>query len=78
MLRRCFSISFDRTLSSGFADFTGTGRLAEEPGLGLDFTTTSVFLDFIFADGGALTGPPSLRLIESHCSGNRAEKLQGH
>ena len=75
MLRRCFSVSRDRTVSSVFTDLIGGGRLAE-PGLGLVFSADSSFFDLTLAEGGAMTGPPSFRLIESHCSGNLAEKLE--
>ena len=75
MLRRCFSDSRDSTVSSVFTDLTGAGRLAE-PGLGLVFGADSGFFDLTLAGGGAMTGPPSFRLIVSHCSGNLAEKLE--
>lgn len=53
--------------------FMGVGRFVAAPGfcsrlLGTRFRPRDL-------DEGAITGPPSLRLIESHTSGSRAEKL---
>lgn len=76
MLRRCFSVSFERTLSRVLTDLIGTVRFVEEPGLGLGFPAASGFFNLALADGDAMVGPPSLRFIESHCSGSLAEKLQ--
>lgn len=53
----------------------GPTRLVASPGFwSLLLETRRRVLDL---EIGAMTGPPSLRLIESHISGNLAEKLLG-
>lgn len=71
-LRRC-SCSVDRARCSVLLELSGAGRFVAAPG----------FCSFLLEDrfraldltGDTITGPPSLRLIASHRSGNRAEKL---
>lgn len=76
ILRRFRSVSLERTLSS-VLDGLDAGRLVTEPGFDFDFVVVTGFSGFFILGfcGGIITGPPSWRLIESHFSGNLAEKL---
>lgn len=51
-----------------------TGRFVIPPGRDETADELAEVIDFGRA-GDTTTGPPSLRLIALHCSGNRAEKL---
>ena len=51
------------------------GLLVTAPGLGFALDEVEDWICF-GRTGDTTTGPPSLRLIAPHCSGNRAEKLQ--
>jgi hypothetical protein len=66
--------SFDKTRSKVFSRSrrVDVGFFAGAPGLGLGWLAG---LDCVGLGGGFITGPPSLRLMESQISGKRAEKL---
>lgn len=55
-----------------FFDEGLTGRFAAAPGFVLGLLEEGLALGF---GGAMMTGPPSLRLMESQISGNRAAKL---
>lgn len=69
----------DCSLNNAFSMFFVAGlegRFAAAPGLVSDLLVDTEDEGFALGWGGAIiTGPPSLRLIESHISGSRAAKL---
>lgn len=70
ILRR--DCSLKRAFSMLFFDKGLTGRFAAAPGFVLGLLEEGLALGF---GGAMMTGPPSLRLMESQISGNRAAKL---
>lgn len=71
LLRCCWSV--DSARCKVLLGFRGAGRWAAAPGFCSRLLAERLD-DFDFG-GDTMTGPPSLRLIESHSSGKRAEKL---
>lgn len=70
-LRLMRSLESTRWRLLSFSFLVAVTRFAGAPGFGLAVGTA-----FVFSLAGAcITGPPSLRLMESQSSGSRAEKL---
>lgn len=72
-LRR-FDISVDSARCNVRGTLGGAGRFAAAPGF-WSFLLGGPLTAFELG-GDRMTGPPNLRLTESHSSGKRAEKLQ--
>lgn len=69
-LRLMRSLESTRWRFLSFSLLVAVTRFAGAPGFGLDVATVVAF-----SLGACITGPPSLRLMESQSSGRRAEKL---